>query len=92
MKEHPGNYRSVGLTSILGKAMEQVILYTISRHMKDKKVIRSSQHGFTRGKAWLTSLRNFYDEMTGLVGEGRAVDVVCLDFSKAFDTLPLRSS
>ena len=25
--------------------------------------------------------------MTHLVGEGKAVDVVCLDFSKAFDTV-----
>lgn len=26
--------------------------------------------------------------MTGLVGERRAADIVCLDFSKASDTLP----
>jgi len=26
--------------------------------------------------------------MTGLVGKGRAVDIVCLNFIKAFDTLP----
>jgi len=34
----------------------------------------------------LTNLVTSYDEMTGLVGEGRAVDIVCLDFSKTFDT------
>lgn len=60
MKEDPGSYRSVSLTPILGKAVKTLILYIISRHMKDKKVI-SSQQGFTKGKAWLTILRNFYD-------------------------------
>ena len=29
----------------------------------------------------------FYDKMTYLVDEGKAVDVVYLDFSKAFDTI-----
>ena len=42
--------------------------------MEEKKVIRGSQHGFTRGKSCLTNLIAFYDSMTSCVDEGRAVD------------------
>ncbi|KAK4816624.1 hypothetical protein QYF61_019323 [Mycteria americana] len=70
-----------------GKVMKQLILETLSRHRKDKKVIRSSQHGFTKGKSCLTNLRNFYGEMTGLVDEGTTGDIAYLDFRKAFNSI-----
>jgi len=86
-KEDPGNYRLLSLTSILGKVMEQLILDVIINQVEEKKVIRSSQHGFTKAKSCLTNLIAFYDGMTGWVDEGRAVDVVYLDLSKAFVTV-----
>ncbi|GAB0207970.1 mitochondrial enolase superfamily member 1 [Grus japonensis] len=86
-KEDLGNYRPVSLISIPGKMMEQLILGVISKHMEEKEVIGSGQHGFTKGKSCLTKLIAFYDGMTGWMDEGTAVDVVYLDFSKAFDTI-----
>jgi len=85
-KEDPGNYRPVSLTSILGKVMDQLILDAISKQVEENKVIRSNQHGFSKRKSCLTNVTAFYDGMTGWVNEGRAVDVVYLDFDKAFDT------
>jgi len=67
--------------------MEQLILEVIIKQVEEKKVMRSSQHGFTKGKSCLTNLIAFYDGMTIWVDEGRAMDVVYLDFSKAFDTV-----
>jgi len=64
-----------------------LILEAIIKQVEEKKVIRSSQHGFTKGKSCLTNPIAFYDDMTAWVDEGRAMDVVYLDFSKAFNTV-----
>jgi len=48
-KEDPGSYRPVSLTSVPARVMEQLILDVISKQLEEKKVIRSSQHGFTKG-------------------------------------------
>jgi len=87
-KEDPGNYRPVSLTSVPGKIMEPFIFSELTGHVKDNQGIRSSQHGFMKGRSCLTNLIFFYDQVTQLVDEGKAVDVIHLDFSKAFDTVP----
>ncbi|NXR14151.1 RTXE polymerase, partial [Semnornis frantzii] len=82
-KEDPGNYRPVSLTSVPGKVMEQVI----TKHLQNGQGIRPSQHGFRKGRSCLTTLISFYDQVTLLVNVRKAVNVVYLDFSKAFDTV-----
>ncbi|KAK4816495.1 hypothetical protein QYF61_017456 [Mycteria americana] len=85
--EDRGNYTPVSLTSVPGKLMEQIILSAITQHVEDNQGIKPSQHGFRKGRSCLTNLISFYDKVTRLTDEGKAVDVVCLDFSKAFDTV-----
>ena len=56
--------------------------------LKVNQEISPSQHGFMNGTSCFTNLILFYDKVTRMVNEGKAVDVVNLDFSKAFDTVP----
>ena len=68
--------------------MERIISEVIMGQLKVNQGIGPSQHGFTNGRSCLTNLISSYDKATRLVDDGQAVDVVYLDFSKAFDTVP----
>jgi len=68
--------------------MERFTLSALPGHVKDNQGIRPSQHGFMKGRSCLTNLISFYDQVTHLVDGGKAVDVIYLGSSKAFDTFP----
>ena len=53
-----------------------------------RKLIDTSQHGFLKARSCLTNLLCFLEEITKLVDDGSPVDVVYLDFQKAFDKVP----
>jgi len=87
-KEDPENYRFGTLTSVPGKIMEpSIILNSLTRCVQDNQAIRPSQNGFMKGRSCLTNQISFYDKVTRLVGEGKAVDLVYLDFSKTLEII-----
>lgn len=58
-----------------------------SGHTEEKEVTENSQHGFAKGKSFLTNSIAFYNKMTSFNDEGRAGDVIYL---KAFNTVSLQ--
>lgn len=88
VKGDPGNYRPVSLTSVPGKLLEGIIKEKVMSHLLGNNLIRNTQHGFYPGKSCTTNLLVFQDKVTKAVDEGRPMDIIFLDFSKAFDKVP----
>jgi hypothetical protein len=82
------NYRPVSLTSIVGKLLESILKDRIVTHLEQHKLLRESQHGFTSGRSCLTNLLVFFEFITKELDKGNNVDLVYLDFCKAFDKVP----
>ena len=87
-KSDPGNYRPISSTSQICKVLESILCDNIVNHLNIHTLLLQSQHGFTKGKSCLTNLLLFLEDITKAVDEGKPLDVIYLDFAKAFDKVP----
>jgi hypothetical protein len=79
------NYRPISLTAIIGKVMEKLIQSPMINHLTRYDLISKSQHGFVKKKSCMTNLLETLDIITEIVNRGFSVDLIFLDFAKAFD-------
>ena len=56
--------------------------------MTSNNLFSGSQHGFLAGKSCTTQLLEFLEDVTYALDQGTDVDVIYLDFRKAFDKVP----
>jgi hypothetical protein len=68
--------------------IESIIKDKVVTHLKEKRLLKKSQHGFIQGRSCLTNLLTFLEDVTRFVDEGFGVDAIYLDFAKAFDEVP----
>ena len=54
----------------------------------DHQLIKVTQHAFTPGESCFTNLLTFMERVTSYIDSGFPVDVIYLDFLKAFDKVP----
>ena len=72
----------------MSHVLERILRDRIYSHLEISGRISERQHGFVKGRSCLTNLIEFFEEVTKMIDEGRAVDVVDMDFSQAFDKVP----
>ena len=51
-------------------------------------MVNRSQHGFTGRRSCLSNLLEFLEYVTSQLDSGKPVDIIYLDFQKAFDKVP----
>ena len=83
-RNKPEHYRPVSLTSVVCKLLESFIRDHIFEFLVKHKSINTYQHGFQKARSRLTNFLYFLEEITKWVDERSPVDVVYLDFQKAF--------
>ena len=79
------NYRPVTLTSHIIKIFERVVAQKIVSFMDDHNKFNPHQHGFRKGRSCLSQLLQHHYEILEGLAEGANVDVIYLDYAKAFD-------
>ena len=84
----PGNYRPVSLTSIICKLLESIIRDRLMEFLDARSLLSEDQHGFRSGRSCVTQLLEIIEIWSSMLDEGGSIDVVYLDFRKAFDSVP----
>jgi hypothetical protein len=84
----PENYRPVSLTSVVCKIMEKLIRDFVMEYLVKMKLIAVQQHGFVPKKACVTNLLESLDFLTENLRRKVPIDIIFLDFLKAFDKVP----
>eukprot|EP00057_Strongylocentrotus_purpuratus_P010558 XP_011665032.1 PREDICTED: RNA-directed DNA polymerase from mobile element jockey-like [Strongylocentrotus purpuratus] len=84
----PVNYRPVSLTCVTTKLMEHIIFHSIMDHLELHTLLQHYQHGFRKQHSTESQLAITVEEIARALDHHHQIDMLILDFSKAFDTVP----
>ena len=82
------NYRPVSLTCVSCKLLEHIVCKHLLDHLERHNILTSVNHGFRSGFSCETQLLTTMHDLLQQYDIGSQIDMVILDFSKAFDTVP----
>ena len=82
------NYRPISLTSICCKVMEHIVLSHMAKHLSGNNILINEQHGFRQRFSCETQLISALHDWAKSINSRSQTDVILLDFSKAFDSVP----
>ena len=80
-----GCHRPITLTSHCIKVFGKVVHSYIDSYARSKCLYNKNQHGFRKGRSCLSQLLDHHSQIVHQLCNNEAVDVIYLDFAKAFD-------
>ena len=87
-RSSPVNYRPISLTSVCCKIMEHVIFSFIMDHLERYNLLNPNQHRFRPNHSCQIQLILLVEDILKAMDSHHPVDLILLDFTKAFDTVP----
>eukprot|EP00745_Piridium_sociabile_P038619 TRINITY_DN7074_c0_g1_i3.p1 TRINITY_DN7074_c0_g1~~TRINITY_DN7074_c0_g1_i3.p1 ORF type:complete len:816 (+),score=128.54 TRINITY_DN7074_c0_g1_i3:312-2759(+) len=82
------NYRPVSLTAVICKTLEHIISSSVRRHLEAHNILTDAQHGFRQKRSCESQLITTVQELARNYDDKDQVDLILLDFAKAFDKVP----
>ena len=68
--------------------MEHIIYHSIMNHLNQNNILIENQHGFRANHSCVTQLITLSEDISFALDHQKQTDIILLDFSKAFDTVP----
>jgi hypothetical protein len=81
------NYRPISLTCTCSKLMESIVSRDMLEYLLDNGLISDQQYGFIPKRSTCSQLLESFQDWVLELSDKRSVDIVYLDFSKAFDSI-----
>ena len=87
-RSDPSNYRPISLTCVACKIMESIIKDVVMTYLLENNLLSNCQFGFVSGRSVQLQLLSLLNHWTDILDSGHTIDVIYLDFKKAFDSVP----
>jgi len=84
----PLDFRPISITCSIARVMEGIVARLLIKHMIDNKLMHSNQFAFVPKGSTVSQLILQFENWYTALYENKCIDVLFLDFKKAFDNVP----